>query len=391
MVDGFWVVGCYSDSAKAAFMTEFIHVINSLAPGGAERHLCRLLQCLVSAYPDDRHTVVTICELNERLQVPDGVRYLPGPGSRRLGLLIAIPRVLMVLLLRHQPCIVGWMYHGSWVAGMIHVLLFGHVRATLNIRHGGSLARKKIKRWMMRSLRWLSMRGIPFVFNSHVARGVHVEIGYRLDSSVVIPNGLNLHRHRQLALEDCPAGVEGPGRMIAFLGRNHRDKGADLLPAAMGPILGNHEDVRLVVAGTGTGLLEPLFKVESDRYGFDMSRILLLDHVENTAPILRRATVLFLSSRTEGFPNVALEAMALGVPVAYRSVGDLPLMLDGLIEGAETDQEIVAQCVQLLQMTQEDRHELSSLLVTRVEDEYDLGRTSQLHRNMWLGKGLSDG
>jgi glycosyltransferase involved in cell wall biosynthesis len=49
---------------------------------------------------------------------------------------------------------------------------------------------------------------------------------------------------------------------------------------------------------------------------------------ENVYKELQQATILVLPSYTEGFPNVIIEAMAMGCPVIGTAVGAIPEMLD---------------------------------------------------------------
>jgi glycosyltransferase involved in cell wall biosynthesis len=55
-----------------------------------------------------------------------------------------------------------------------------------------------------------------------------------------------------------------------------------------------------------------------------------LGYRDDLAEVYRQLAVLLIPSRSEGLPNVALEAMAHGVPVVATSVGGLPeVVTDG--------------------------------------------------------------
>ena len=47
------------------------------------------------------------------------------------------------------------------------------------------------------------------------------------------------------------------------------------------------------------------------------------DHVDDIPSLLNDATLLLLTSDSEGMPNVVLEALGSGVPVVATAVGDL--------------------------------------------------------------------
>ena len=53
-------------------------------------------------------------------------------------------------------------------------------------------------------------------------------------------------------------------------------------------------------------------------------RVKMVGHVRDVRPYYRMADVLAISSVSEGSPNVLLEAMAAGVPIAATCVGGIP-------------------------------------------------------------------
>jgi glycosyltransferase involved in cell wall biosynthesis len=69
---------------------------------------------------------------------------------------------------------------------------------------------------------------------------------------------------------------------------------------------------------------------------------------EELADVYRRLAVLLIPSRSEGLPNVALEAMGHGVPVVATSVGGLPEVVSDGENGflaPSGDAEVLAQRV----------------------------------------------
>ncbi len=86
--------------------------------------------------------------------------------------------------------------------------------------------------------------------------------------------------------------------------------------------------------------------------------------------------VLLLPSLTEGLPNVVLEAMALGVPVAATDVGGVPELLDGGRCGTILDQDYHSWTAHLspLLVSPERREELARRAQLRVHERYSFAQ-----------------
>ncbi len=114
---------------------------------------------------------------------------------------------------------------------------------------------------------------------------------------------------------------------IVAVGSLSFKKGFDLLIKAL--FLCEDEDIFLSIIGEGKEK-EKLQEL-SKKFSIE-DRVRFLGFKKNPYPFIKQADLLALSSRYEGFPNVLLEANALGVPVlAFRCKGGVnEIVIDGV-------------------------------------------------------------
>lgn len=150
---------------------------------------------------------------------------------------------------------------------------------------------------------------------------------YRLPAGRVdvVPNAVDIEGLRAAAAEVRP---ERDGRLtLVCVGRMTAEKGQrDLLRALeicehRWPESADPMRVWLIGDGPLRPQLESLWSSIGGRH-----RVEFLGRLRNPAPHIAAADALILPSRTEGMPNVVLEAMALGTPViATRAGGTVEL------------------------------------------------------------------
>ena len=103
-----------------------------------------------------------------------------------------------------------------------------------------------------------------------------------------------------------------PGDYIVTMGRLVSQKRQDLLIRALAKLVDDGLNIKLVILGDGP--LKENLKELSVSLGIE-DKVIFLGFLANPFPIISAAKAFVLSSDFEGFGNVLVEAMALGVPV----------------------------------------------------------------------------
>jgi glycosyltransferase involved in cell wall biosynthesis len=122
---------------------------------------------------------------------------------------------------------------------------------------------------------------------------------------------------RMLGLDDAPT--------IVAVGRLSHEKGHDVLVDACALLRrGSHGQATLLIAGEGPE--RNRLAARARRRGVNLR----LDGFQTSiAPYYAAADVFVLPSRSEGSPNVMLEAMAAGCPIVATRVGGVPEIAGG--------------------------------------------------------------
>jgi glycosyltransferase involved in cell wall biosynthesis len=326
-------------------MLRVLFVIDGLAGGGAERVVLTLADAMAAA-----GHAVTLVSLRhaQAYPVPPGIRFLEvtdgyrGPlrrwreisrRARQLDAALADlddgrPWDLAFSVLPKTDRIVAASRRltGAWFC------LHGAVASTQLGRKRGW--RAWVKRRQLRRTydgrRWL-------VVSPALADDLTALTGARPAALAAIPNPFDLAAIRAQAAAPCPLDGE---RFLVHVGRFHPVKRHDRLFAAF---RASGFPGRLVLVGDGTpaerGRLEELARQQGIA-----ERIVWAGFLNNPFPYLRAAAALVLSSDSEGFGNVLVEALACGTPVVSTDcpfgprgilVGDLarglaPLTAEGL-------------------------------------------------------------
>jgi glycosyltransferase involved in cell wall biosynthesis len=172
--------------------------------------------------------------------------------------------------------------------------------------------------WQIRTQRAAYRFATKVVANSPAAvRQLHQE-KIAPGSIALIPNGLDL---AAFADRKSAASI----RTIVTVANLRPEKSHETLIAAARRLAPSHPELRFQVVGDGPRRrhLEELVAARGLA-----GRVEFLGHREDVPAILASADAFVLPSRSEAFPNSAIEAMAAGLPVIASEVGGLIDLID---------------------------------------------------------------
>ena len=156
------------------------------------------------------------------------------------------------------------------------------------------------------------------VANSQAARRILEEEGLATASIAVVPNGID---SAAFAARSAPSAI----RRIVCVANLRREKCHDTLIAAAQMLAADHPDLRVTLVGGGPRRAE----LEAMVRQRGLERIVtFLGHRDDVPALLAAADAYVLPSRSEAFPNGAIEAMAAGLPVVASAVGGLLDLID---------------------------------------------------------------
>ena len=322
-------------------------LLPELKLGGAEKHVIRLAGELRKLKYDARITCVFregVLASEARAQsIP--LECLNAPYRWDLGTMVRIYRWLRRerLDILHTYLFGFHLFAGfpAWLSG---------VRIILSTR-------REMADWQKRRHLWIERIGNLFadavVCCSEAVRKRTLD-KEKVPSALAatIHNGVDMERFKMPG--SCRAmrkelGIPDSAKVVGTVANVAWEKGYSYLLEAASSILQKNQDVWFLFVGKG-----PLYDVITRRAAEipGAERVLFTGFRTDIPELLSAMDIFVLSSVSEGFPNVLLEAMAASKPVVATRVGGIPELIeherDGLLVNPESGDELAQAITELL-------------------------------------------
>lgn len=314
--------------------TRICYVIGSLAIGGAETQLIRL----VNGLDRDRYQPSIICLVDvghlEKVLASDVALIKPSgspiPVGSRFRRIRVGRRALVSLvreLHRQRPEIVHAYLPAAYVPASLLAWCF---RVPLIVAGRRGFATTGIYGTVpWRFVAWLANRAIDLqISNSNVVSEMAISReGVRRERTRVVHNGIDLP---PLARPGLPPDLESHQAQAVMVANFIGYKGHAHVLQATATVVKRHPNFRLVLVGAGPE------RTALERLCSDLGlkdHVVFAGHRSDAAQLIEGFDFSILGSSEESFPNALMESMAVAVPVVSTRVGGVAELVEDGVHG----------------------------------------------------------
>lgn len=312
---------------------KIVHVISGLEVGGAERMLERLVVAMKAEQPAVTSIVISLADagvIGRRLR-KEGIQVIELNLGHLAQLPLAIWRIAKWLRKLQPDLVQSWMYRSDFISALArpfvpHVKLIWGIRC-VQVPQTSSFAIKALIR-----INALLSHIFPdaIICCAEAAKTFHEGMGYKLGKMVVVSNGFDFDLFRtddgdrRAVRQDL--GYRDDDIVVGITGRYDELKDYDNFLTAAGQATKINNNLKFLMIGRGLDAKNERLNKLVHMNGLDGSTI-LLGESDVVAKLMRGMDLFCLSSRSEGFPNVVVEAMATALPCIVTDVGDAALIV----------------------------------------------------------------
>ena len=204
----------------------------------------------------------------------------------------------------------------------------------------------------------------------------HQAFGFKNANSQVIANGVFLDKFQPNPQLHEPT-------VIGFAGRYHKAKGYPYLLQVIAEL--KDQPIIFKIAGSGANLDTPEIKQAFAEHQLDLQKVKLFDQVSDMPAFYQSIDAFLMTSITEGFPNVLVEAMASGLPCITTDVGDAKYIVEekGWVVAPRDVAGLKAAILNYVKLSQADKRSLKQQTRARVEQNFSIQHVSQQYMTVW--------
>jgi glycosyltransferase involved in cell wall biosynthesis len=372
-------------------LISILFIITGLSRGGAERMLLKMLQQI------DKEKflphVISLTDIGEiGIQIAALGIAVEALGMRQGPRDIICFFSLIQRIRQIRPDIVHtWMYHSDIIGGVaakinrVPVIIWSVHSSNLLPNYPNLLTKIAVS---------LCIRLSPWIpdcvqYASNRAKDYHIKIGYRERFSLVIPNGVDLlefkpnDQARQEVRQELGVTLETP--LIGLVARFDPIKNHEGFIEAAGYLHDHMPDSHFVMVGQSVDWSNQFLKKQIVNNNL-VEVFHLLGHRNDIPRITAALDLACLTSWSESFGIVLIEAMACGIPCVSTDCGEQALILgnkDWVVPIGDM-KGLAIKIAEFLALTKNERITIGEVVRARVMEKYELCTVVEQYENLYL-------
>lgn len=356
---------------------KIVHVITNFnGIGGAEIMLTRLIN---ETKPEYEHTIISLMQISDRYQstlnICESYYHLNWNGLNTPKILVKLRNILNNILPNIIQC---WMYHANILTTMSMIGIKNSPPIFWGIHHSLTSVKEESTstKVALTLSKMFSKHPTGIIYCARSSLKQHEIFGVRNANTHVIPNGVFLK-------DFSPNQELNDPLVVGFAGRYHTAKGYPYLFETIASL--REYPIIFKIAGKNTELTNPEIKNYFDKYKLDESKVQLLGYVSDMPDFYRSIDIFLMTSITEGFPNVLVEAMANGVPCITTNVGDAKFIVSdiGYVVNPRDVPSLTNAIKNYFNLNKSNKLLLKQAVRNRVEENFSISQVSQRYINVW--------
>ena len=319
-----------------------------------------------------KHYSVTLVsaqkEQLEKLAKEQGVAYFPLEMTRKITPLQDLRCLLQLVrfLRKEKPHIVHSHTPKAGIIGMLAAFI-ARVPVRMHTVAGLPLMEAKgIKKRILYAIERLTYRCathvypnskglMDFIQKKHLAEKTPLQIigkgsSNGIDTDYFNPDLITVQRQDELRKQ---LKIDQDDFVFLFIGRLVGDKGINELVAAFEQLATKTPKLKLLLVGPQEPALDPLKQVTLNTIDKNPN-IISTGYQQDVRPFLKMAQVFVLPSYREGFPNVVLQAGAMGVPCIVSDINGCNEIIEDKVNGFLVPPKQIQPLVEKMQFLYKD-------------------------------------
>lgn len=369
-------------------MTKICFLINSMRGGGAERVVSILLENLSRT---DREFFLIVLEDKFNYKIPNDVKIIKIFSSLQnnfkifFGIFLGTIKLKKIIKNNQIDVVMSFLERSNYINILAKILLSPH-KAYINERCNPSecYSDKSLKSlFNLFSIKRLYNKADLIIVNSFGVKKTLVK-DFSIDSKgiKVIYNPIDIEKIQDLSqaplAENYQKIFQSP--VVINIGGFIKEKGQEHLIKVFKEVKKKLPEVKLLILGEGE--LENFLKSLTKKLYLE-NDVLFLGWQENPFNFLAQAKVFVLSSLSEGFPNVLVEAMVCRTPVISTTCQSgsneiIENKKNGLLVPVGDEKNLTKTILQLLnnsslvkKLSQEGEKRAKDFSVKNIIDKYE--------------------